>query len=407
MKAAARARANVALVKYWGKADDGPLNIPAVGSISITLDALWTDTQVEFDASLADDELTLNGQLRPEAGDRVRRCLDLLRKRAGGGRIDAAEWIGEGRAGGERIGAAERAGDKRSDDERVGEAPIGNARAGEARLGNARTDAERSGEARSGEGRAGFERAARVTSRNNFPTGAGLASSASGYAALAAAAAAALNLELTARELSIVARQGSGSAARSIFGGFVEMHAGRAADGSDSYAEPLMSASAWPLEVVVAVTERAEKAVGSRAGMARSAATSPYYPAWVAAGAIDLESARRAILGKDFEALAEVAERNCCAMHGAAMAARPPLLYWNATTVACLRAVRGLRRAGVPVFFTIDAGPQLKAVCAPGAADRVRAELTAIAGVADVLVSGLGPGAAAVPAPHRDRAWPA
>ena len=320
MKAAARARANIALVKYWGKADDGPLNIPAVGSISITLDALWSDTEVRFDGSLAADELTLNGQHRAEPLDRVRRCLDLLRAQAG------------------------------------------------------------------------VDRAARVTSRNNFPTGAGLASSASGYAALTAAAARALNLEMTPRELSIVARQGSGSAARSIFGGFVEMRAGTRPDGSDSYAEPLMAAGEWPLELVVAVTAREEKQVSSRAGMTSSAATSPYFPAWVAGSPPDLRQAREAISNRDFESLADVAERNCLGMHGAAMAARPPLLYWNAATIACLEAVRNLRRSAVPVFFTIDAGPQLKAVCAPGSSATVRETLADVPGVVDVLESGLGPG---------------
>lgn len=320
MKAAATARANIALVKYWGKVDGGPLNIPAVGSISITLDALRSDTEVQFDGSLATDELTLNGQRRAEQLDRVRRCLDLLRARAG------------------------------------------------------------------------VDHAARVTSRNNFPTGAGLASSASGYAALTAAAARALSLELTPRELSIVARQGSGSAARSIFGGFVEMRAGARPDGSDSYAEPLMAAGEWPLELVVAVTAREEKQVSSRVGMTRSAATSPYFPAWVAGSPPDLGQARAAISNRDFESLADVAERNCLGMHGAAMAARPPLLYWNAATIACIEAVRDLRLSAVPVFFTIDAGPQLKAVCAPGSSAAVREALADVPGVVDVLESGLGPG---------------
>lgn len=324
MKAVARACANIALVKYWGKADGGPLNIPAVGSISITLDALWSDTEIHFDGSLAEDELTLNGQHRPAQLDRIRHCLDLLRMRAG------------------------------------------------------------------------VEHAARITSRNNFPTGAGLASSASGYAALTAAAARALNLTLSARELSIVARQGSGSAARSIFGGFVEMHAGSLSDGSDSFAEPLMAPDAWPLELVVAVTAREEKQVSSRAGMTRSAATSPYFPAWVAASPADLRQARGAVFNRDFEALADVAERNCLSMHGVAMAAQPPLLYWNAATIACLEAVRALRRAAVPVFFTIDAGPQLKAVCAPGTSAAVREALADVPGVVDVLVSGLGPGIEAI-----------
>ena len=165
-RARARAGANFALIKYWGKAD-ARLNVPAVGSISITLDALWSETTVELDSKLAADEFSLNGRTRPQEQAKVLACLDLLRARAG---------------------VATRA---------------------------------------------------RITSRNNFPTGAGLASSASGFAALVTAGAAALGLTPSPRERSIYARQGSGSAARSVFGGFVEMHAGTAPDGLDSFAEPL------------------------------------------------------------------------------------------------------------------------------------------------------------------------
>ncbi|MBN1237416.1 MAG: diphosphomevalonate decarboxylase, partial [Gammaproteobacteria bacterium] len=311
--------ANIALIKYWGKAD-AALKIPAVGSISITLDALWSETEVRFDERLASDQLSLDGAARPEQLARVSACLDLLRQRAG---VTAR---------------------------------------------------------------------ASIVSRNNFPTGAGLASSASGFAALVGAGARALGLELTPRELSIAARQGSGSAARSVFGGFVEMHAGAAADGGDSYAEPLLPADAWPLEVVVAITARGEKDVGSGPGMARSEASSPYYPAWVAEQPADLAGARRAIEARDFDLLADLAEHSCLKMHAAAMAARPPLLYWNGVTVECVHAVRSLRRRGVPVFFTIDAGPQVKAVCAPGARSDVEAELAGVPGVLDVLVTGLGPG---------------
>ena len=317
--AEARAGANFALIKYWGKADVR-LNVPAVGSISITLDALWSETSVELDPKLATDEFSLNGRTRPEQQGKVSACLDLLRARAG---------------------VATRA---------------------------------------------------RITSRNNFPTGAGLASSASGFAALVTAGAAALGLELSPRERSIVARQGSGSAARSVFGGFVEMHAGTAADGLDSFAEPLLDAAAWPLEVVIAVTATGEKAVGSSSGMTRSATSSPYYPAWVAGQPADLATARSAIEARDFAALADLAEHNCLKMHAAAIAARPPLLYWNGATVECLHAVRKLRAGGVPVFFTIDAGPQVKAVCAPGARSQVEAALRDVPGVLELLKSRLGPG---------------
>jgi diphosphomevalonate decarboxylase len=319
-RAVARAGANFALVKYWGKADER-LNVPAVGSISITLDALFTETEVELAPQQRSDELVLDGKPRDEDLAKISACVDLLRRKAGS-------------------------------DARV-----------------------------------------RVASRNNFPTGAGLASSASGFAALVRAAEAAFGLTLSPRERSIVARQGSGSAARSIFGGFVEMHAGSAPDGSDSFAEPLLESTAWPLEVVIAVTARGEKEVGSRSGMTRSASSSPYYAAWVSGQPPDLAAARAAIRARDFAGLADVAEHNCLKMHAAALAARPPLVYWNGATVECLHAVRRLRARGAPVFFTIDAGPQLKAVCAPGARAEVERALRAVPGVLELLTSALGPGA--------------
>jgi len=319
MKSRVRARANIALIKYWGKADP-ELNTPAVGSISITLDGLWSDTEVEFDESLAFDTLVLDGESRSDQLERVSRCLDLVRSLAGS------------------------------------------------------------------------EIKARVSSENNFPTGAGLASSASGFAALTTAAAQALGLDLSSRDLSILARQGSGSAARSIFGGFVEMHAGTAVDGRDSFAEPLLPSERWPLEVVIAITERREKDIGSRSGMQRSAATSPYYSTWVATSGNDIRVGREAILEQNFELLADVAEHSCLKMHAAAMANRPPLVYWNPATLACMRAVQYLRADGLPVFFTIDAGPQLKAVCEASARSAVVEALNNVAGVEDVIVSGLGAG---------------
>jgi diphosphomevalonate decarboxylase len=106
----------------------------------------------------------------------------------------------------------------------------------------------------------------------------------------------------------------------------------------------------------------------------------------------DLAAARHAIAARDFAALAELAEHSCLKMHAAAMAALPPLVYWNGVTVECMLRVRSLRRRGVPVFFTIDAGPQLKAVCEPAASREVAALLAAVPGVLDVLVTGLGPG---------------
>lgn len=318
--ALARAHANIALVKYWGKRP-GPLNLPAVGSLSIALEALATETRVAFDPNLAADEVRLNGASDPAAAAKVSANLDLLRQRAG------CDWR------------------------------------------------------------------ARVVSENNFPTAAGLASSASGFAALVVAAAAALGLDLSLAELSELARRGSGSAARSIFGGFVEMARGEREDGRDAVAAPLRPAEHWPLAVAIAVSERGPKAVASRDGMALTAWTSPYYPAWVEGAEADLAQARRAVIERDFEALADVSEWSCLKMHASALAARPGVLYWNAATVAAMHAVRALRAQGVPVFFTIDAGPQLKAVCQPEALPAVVEVLRAQPGVTEVLSSGLGPAA--------------
>ena len=322
-RARARAHANFALVKYWGKRD-ASLNLPDVGSISITLDALWTRTEVVPDVSLQDDRFELNGQADAPGRDRVAALLGRMRALAG------------------------------------------------------------------------IETRAQVISTNNFPTGAGLASSASGFAALVTAADQAYGLSLPPERLSALARIGSGSAARSIFGGFVEMHRGGRADGSDAVAEPLAECSEWPLEVVIAVSDTGRKAVGSTDGMQRTAATSPFYQAWVDNQPADLARARTAIATRDFGALAEVAEASALAMHGLAMSARPGLLYFNATTMECLHRVRQLRADGAAVFFTVDAGPQVKAICEPEAADTVADALAEVPGVTEILRSGLGPGAVCI-----------
>jgi len=323
--AQAIAHANFALVKYWGKRD-ARLNLPDVGSISITLDALWSRTSIEPDADLFEDRIELDGVVDPPGAGRMRELLDRMRAMVG------------------------------------------------------------------------LVTPVRLTSSNNFPTGAGLASSASGYAALVTAAAAAFDLELTPAQRSELARIGSGSAARSIFGGFVEMARGEAPDGGDAVAHPLADADHWPLEVVIAISDRGRKAVGSTEGMQRTARTAPFYRAWVENQPRDLALARAAIASRDFQALAEVSEASALAMHGLAMAGRPGLLYFNATTMECLHRIRALRADGVPVFFTVDAGPQVKAICLPEAASRVAAVLAEVPGVNDVLRSGLGSGARKVDA---------
>lgn len=230
---------------------------------------------------------------------------------------------------------------------------------------------------------------ARVESQNDFPTGAGLASSASGFAALVTAAAGALGLSLSQARLAEIARLGSGSAARSLAGGFVLLRN----DGDTTACEQIATPADWPLAVAVAVTATGPKAVGSREGMALSATTSPYYPAWVASHADDLAQAVAAVRARDFPRLAELAEYSCLKMHGVMLSSRPGLVYWLPATVACMHRVRSLRAAGVPVFFTIDAGPQVKAVCTAAALPEVVGALAAVPGVVQVLESPLGEGA--------------
>lgn len=321
LEAAAVAHPNIALVKYWGKRD-AALNLPATGSLSLTLDSLRTQTRVRFDPTLSADRLRLDGAEDPAALARVSACLDVLRAETG------------------------------------------------------------------------CSLRAEVETDNNFPTAAGLASSASGFAALVLAASRALGLPLDPASLSRRARRGSGSAARSIFGGIVEMHAGTRSDGLDAVAERLVSPAAWPLQVVIAVITPARKATPSGAGMQRSAATSPFYPAWVTGAEADLAAAREAVRERDFARLAEVSEHSCLKMHAVMLASRPPLIYWSDVTLACLQRVRELREVeGHQVFFTVDAGPQVKAVCLPADLAAVRAALAAVPGVVQVLHSGLGGGA--------------
>jgi diphosphomevalonate decarboxylase len=223
-----------------------------------------------------------------------------------------------------------------------------------------------------------------VRTDNNFPTAAGLASSASGFAALITAIDAHCELELTDRQRSSYARQASGSAARSIHGGFVGLNE------PDWVAEPLLDAEDWPLKVVIAITDTARKAVSSSAGMQASEQNSPYFPAWVSSTREDYRAALEAVVEKDFSALIDLSESSCLKMHAVMQSSKPAMLYWRPATLSCIEAVREMRASGIAVFFTIDAGPQIKAVCTPQAVDTVARTLAAIPGVLDTRVVGLG-----------------
>lgn len=199
----------------------------------------------------------------------------------------------------------------------------------------------------------------KIETHNSIPTAAGLASSASGYAALVSALDDFFAWGLDKKSLSILARLGSGSASRSLFHGFVHWRRGERADGMDSFAEVI--AETWPeLRIGILAVSEKEKAVGSTAGMNRTTSTSALYSAWPQQAKEDLQRIRAAIAAHDFAALGAAAERNALTMHATMLAAQPPLLYWLPQTVELFRKIWRLREEGLPLYFTIDAGPNVK-----------------------------------------------
>ncbi|HEX6277973.1 MAG TPA: diphosphomevalonate decarboxylase [Polyangiaceae bacterium] len=313
--ASAVACANIALAKYWGKADELE-NLPAVPSLSLTLAGLATRTRVEVDTALDADEIVLDGA--PAAGrprERVVRMLDELR------------------------------------------------------------------------GLAGARRFARVASTNDFPTASGLASSASGFAALALSGAAAFGLGLERGAVSALARRASASAARSLFGGYVALEAGARS------AERVLSGDDFPLFMVVALTSSGPKSVGSTEGMLRTAATSPYYRGWLDDAPRVYRAVRDAVLARDLAALGPAVEASALRMHASMFAADPPIVYFTAATLAVMQAVRELRSRGTLAFHTMDAGPHVKVLTAPENAELVAGALRAVPGVERVVVCSPGPDA--------------
>jgi diphosphomevalonate decarboxylase len=234
---------------------------------------------------------------------------------------------------------------------------------------------------------AGIEWKAQVASANNFPTGAGIASSASAFAALALAASAAAGLTLTEAQLSRLARRGSGSASRSIPGGFVEWQPGQGDE--DSYAFSIAPASHWDLADCIAVVSAGHKPTGSTEGHSL-ADTSPLQPARTSDAPRRLEICRRAVLQRDFDALAHIAELDSNLMHAVMMTSEPILFYWDPATLQVMKAVQDWRRSGLPAFFTIDAGPNVHVICEAHAAAQINARLLAIPGVTRVLQAHAG-----------------
>ncbi len=229
-----------------------------------------------------------------------------------------------------------------------------------------------------------LQHCARVESSNNFPTGAGIASSASAFAALSLAASAAAGLTLSELELSRLARRGSGSACRSVPGGFVEWQAGE--NDLTSFAFSIAPPVHWDLTDCIAIVSQAHKPTGSTEGPAL-AGTSPLQDARLADTPRRLDWCRRAILDRDFEVFAKVVELDCLMMHAVMITSTPPLLYWQPATLAVMQAVLDWRENGLPVCYTIDAGPNVHVICPTASAEQVIARLTQVPGVEKVLAA--------------------
>lgn len=322
-KATAIAHPNIAFIKYWGNRDDA-LRLPANPSLSMNLGDLHTTTTVALDEGLDRDEITIDD--RPaEGAARARVCthLDMVRQLAG---IPSPSRRAQGKG-------------------------------------------------------------ARVVSRSNFPAGAGIASSASAFAALTVAACTAAGLDLTEAELSTLARRGSGSASRSVPGGYTEWVMGRG--NASSFAHTVASADHWDLRDVVAVVSHEHKAVGSSSGHGL-AISSPLHGARVLAVPAMLVACKQALLAHDMETMGSLIEDDAVMMHAVMMTSHPSLYYWTPATMEVIRAVQGWRASGLCTYYTIDAGPNVHLICEAADAADVEARARALPGVLDVLVSGPG-----------------
>ena len=304
MAAVARAHPNIALVKYWGKADD-ELIIPAAGSMSMTLDKFATTTSVALTSG--SDTFELNGTTADaKATARTTAFLDLVRDLAAQAGLDTAQ-----------------------------------ARA-------------------------------QVVSSNEGPTAAGMASSASGFAALATAAATAYGVELSSRQLSRLARRGSGSASRSLIDRFAVWHAGTS--DATSYAEPI---SAPDMAMVSVTVNATAKKVSSRDGMTATRDTSPYYQAWIDTTVTTLNEMLAACAAEDFTRIGQLTETHAHRMHAVINASHPPIRYLAPESWQIFEEVAAMRQMGLEAYATADAGPNVVIICRPDDAAAVAARVGA------------------------------
>lgn len=245
--------------------------------------------------------------------------------------------------------------------------------------------------------KAGSTAKACVESYNHVPTAAGLASSASAYAALAGACRDALALDLSDSELSTFARRGSGSATRSIFGGFVKWEKGQDHSSSRAYPLPVPASN---YSMVIALVNAGKKAMSSRAGMAHTRKTSPYYTLWPRTAEKQCQDLERALAAEDFMRVGEIMESNAMRMHATMLASDPVLSYFQPGTMEVIQAVQKMRAAGISAYYTMDAGPNVKILCQKKDQGKVVSSLKDFLAPERIIPTEAGPGI------HSLEAWP-
>ena len=230
---------------------------------------------------------------------------------------------------------------------------------------------------------AGIDFKFKIISKNDFPTQAGLASSSSGFAALAIATANALDIDLTKEEISKYARLGSGSAARSIHGGFVYWNKGNSHD--TSFAQQICSPNEFDVNAVIAIVHEGKKDVASDVGH-KLAYTSPFNAVRIEKSEEQAREIKQAILDDDFTKVGGIAEKNCKYMHAVMMTSTPPLFYWNPDTLRLIKSTQKMRKKGLDCYFTIDAGPNVHYFCRPEDALELQKMLEKIEGVSHTII---------------------
>lgn len=233
---------------------------------------------------------------------------------------------------------------------------------------------------------------ANIASTNYVPTAAGFASSASGFAALSAAAVKALNMDISMEKLSAIARRGSGSASRSIYGGFVQWNMGVREDGEDSVAVQLLEENEWNVTILSVMVDTLTKKVSSREGMKRTVDTSPFYKGWLETIEEDIIEAKEAIRDKDFYRLGEVMEANALKMHATMLGAKPPVIYFDHGTMEVIHCIHDLRSNGIGAYITVDAGANVKVLCLPESEELIINRLKQLNSVLDVITCHPGEG---------------